>query len=566
MLLNFFLLVAGTWAYAETRQKTEVPVIAAEEEDNEDSYEAESNYLKVLALEAEGKNAEAIELLHLMGDELPSSVLVRRASLYLKSGKKSEALTDLKEAVAGDVKNIRAYLMLGAIYGDMHDYDSSRKSYDLALKLDPKHEEALVLRAQVFIEQGKPLLAIQSLRAALKGNHQSPILYFYLGRAYEAAEKPYEAQGAYKMAYELKPAFTQAAFALAELLEEKDSDRAQVLYKTLYDESLDEASAEKLINIYVKKKQYAAALPILNVLIEKDHENLNLKIKLGLLQIETHAYDQAIITFQSILSSSPQADRARLYLATVYEKLKSFDQSIEELKKIHDDTEIWQEALLHAAYLLHEQKKLQEAEALLSEARRKDPKSGRIAIFLAAILDEQSKRQEAVAVLEGALVHDADSTQLHASIANLFDRAGQFDKSLQHMERVIKLDPQNVEALNYVGYTLAQKGIRLIEAEKFLKRAMSLQPQNPFIQDSLGWLYHVQGKTKQALVFLEKAAKKEPREPTILEHLADAYVQAHGIKKARLTYMRVLEYLKEEAKRNAVQEKLDALDGVKRRS
>jgi tetratricopeptide (TPR) repeat protein len=109
------------------------------------------------------------------------------------------------------------------------------------------------------------------------------------------------------------------------------------------------------------------------------------------------------------------------------------------------------------------------------------------------------------------------------------------------MKTVIDLDPKNANALNYLGYTYADLGIRLDEAEELVREALKYKPDDGYITDSLGWVYYQRGDYETALVHLLRAAELAPDDPVILEHVGDAYRKLDEPEKALEYYRRSLE-------------------------
>ena len=95
---------------------------------------------------------------------------------------------------------------------------------------------------------------------------------------------------------------------------------------------------------------------------------------------------------------------------------------------------------------------------------------------------------------------------------------------MQIMEDVLKIEPDYPNALNFVGYSWAEKGIKLDEAEIMIKKALSKKPDDGAIIDSLGWVYYKKGNYQLALTELLKANQLVPDDPTIAEHIGDTYV------------------------------------------
>ena len=108
------------------------------------------------------------------------------------------------------------------------------------------------------------------------------------------------------------------------------------------------------------------------------------------------------------------------------------------------------------------------------------------------------------------------------------------------MRKILDINPNHAEALNYIGYTYAEQGIKLDEAMSLIKKAMKLEPKSGYIVDSLGWVYFQKGVYDKALSYLEKAAELIPNDPTITEHLGDVYLMKKEYKTAFELYKKAL--------------------------
>ena len=131
------------------------------------------------------------------------------------------------------------------------------------------------------------------------------------------------------------------------------------------------------------------------------------------------------------------------------------------------------------------------------------------------------------------------------------------------MRLVLKINPDHPQALNYIGYTYAEKGINLDEAEALIKRALELKPDDGYITDSLGWVYFKKGEIEKAVIELEKAHLLAPEDPVIAEHLGDAYASRNLIDKAIIMYERAM---KLDPKKTELKEKIKKLRKEKKRS
>lgn len=178
---------------------------------------------------------------------------------------------------------------------------------------------------------------------------------------------------------------------------------------------------------------------------------------------------------------------------------------------------------------------------MLQSALTMMPKRIELYLALSSLYEQEANLAGGKKILEEGLEMDPDHAELHFRLGALLDKMGQKKQSIQQLKTAIKKDPFHVQALNYLGYTYAEKGINLDEAEDLIRRALKFRPNDGFILDSLGWVYFKKKKYDEALIELEKAWKLAPNDPVIGEHLADTYAKKILWDKALKTYRRVLE-------------------------
>ena len=109
------------------------------------------------------------------------------------------------------------------------------------------------------------------------------------------------------------------------------------------------------------------------------------------------------------------------------------------------------------------------------------------------------------------------------------------------MQDVLQINKNNAEALNFIGYSWADRGMNLDESEKLIKKALKLKPEDGYITDSLGWVYFKKGRIDKAISILEKAVLLAPKDSTIAEHLGDAYLKNNEYEHARQLFEKALE-------------------------
>jgi Tfp pilus assembly protein PilF len=123
----------------------------------------------------------------------------------------------------------------------------------------------------------------------------------------------------------------------------------------------------------------------------------------------------------------------------------------------------------------------------------------------------------------------------------VYDKAKKKEASMEAMRKVIALDPKHANALNYLGYTYADLGQNLDEAERLIKEALKYKPNDGYITDSLGWVYYKKGQFQKALIYLKKAVELVPDDPIMLEHVGDVYLKLDDKANALKFYQKSLQ-------------------------
>jgi tetratricopeptide (TPR) repeat protein len=523
---------------------------------------AEYHFSLAQAYASDGNPDRAIEeyKLTLLFDPNSALVQTRLATEFVKKGMLSAAMDMCKEAIKLDPKYLDAHLILAGLYSTSHETQAAVAEYDTVLKYDPKHEEAIVYKSQTLVEDGQIENGAAVLRYFVKKNPDSALALYYLGRAEQQLDHFKEAVSAFQSAMEQKPGFSQAGLALGYLYEDKQMNAQAVkVYREIFDESQDPAAASRLSTIYLKEEKYRQAIPFLEVVQAADPDDMNVQVKLGLVHMELKQYDKAIQTFRKILEKNPDSDRIHYYLGSLYEEASRPEDAIAELKAIRPESRLYADAALHAAYLLKQANRAPAAKEYIKTVIEKGQKTPSLYLFAASLEEEAKNFPGAIQLLKKGVAEFPEDEKIRYFLGSLYDRQGDVDQGLMQMEAILKINPENVDALNYIGYTWTQRGVRLNDAEKYLKRAIRLRPENGYIQDSWGWYLFTCGRVQEAVKELEKAARLKPNESTILEHLGDAYRKSNLPAKALVQYADAVKYAEDEESKKKIMIKVENL-------
>ena len=147
--------------------------------------------------------------------------------------------------------------------------------------------------------------------------------------------------------------------------------------------------------------------------------------------------------------------------------------------KIPKDDSSYTDAKIHLAYIYERQGKVEKTIDVLKEAIKYKENNTELLRLLASIYREAKRHPEAIEVIKTAIEKNPDEAELYFTIGVLYDDVKMDNEVDTAMRKVIELDPEHTNALNYLGYSYAEKGIKLDEAEEFVKRALKSKAGQP---------------------------------------------------------------------------------------
>ncbi|MCZ2498019.1 tetratricopeptide repeat protein [Xylophilus sp. Kf1] len=233
--------------------------------------------------------------------------------------------------------------------------------------------------------------------------------------------------------------------------------------------------------------------------------------------------EQSIKTFLELLPAAPAnanpavvaavargRDQAFLVMAQVAEKRGDTAGANAWLARVSSPQAL-ATAQLRRASLLAGQGKMAEARALLRGLPERDPVDARVKLMAEVqLLRDNQQAQEAYRLLADAHAKAPDDIDLTYDLAMTAEKLGRNEEMERLLREVIARKPDFQHAYNALGYSLADRGVRLPEAKDLIQKALSFAPDDPFIRDSLGWVEFRMGRNDEALRILEAAYKTRP--------------------------------------------------------
>jgi tetratricopeptide (TPR) repeat protein len=374
------------------------------------------------------------------------------------------------------------------------------------------------------------------------------VAHFYLGEAHFLSGNYKDAEQAFQTTIQLEPDLIEPRFRLVDILQDPenpadDPDPDQLL--AMFEDILaiepenDRALLETAL-LYHKTGQPELAQQQLMDLGNQARHDTRLLMTAVDLYLSQKRYADAVTVFSGMLPADPDNDNFNFFLGLAYESSDNPKQAIEHYLKVSPAHPQYKKTLLTIAFLYQEIGETDQAIIFLEHHHRQTPEDIDILTYLAAFYEEDSQLEKAIALLSKGLEKSPENTTVLFRLGTVQDKAGLKDASIATMKEVIRLDPEDASALNYLGYTYADLGIHLDQAEILIRKALDIKPDDGYIMDSMGWVYYRQGRYDKAVDYLERAAELTDHEAIIATHLADAYVKTGQIRKALQAYHKAL--------------------------
>ena len=427
----------------------------------------------------------------------------------------AEALADQGQAARG-VALMRAYLK------------KHPKSLDARLEL-----ALLLVKDKQFTEAGELLDAIPE-------QQRTPLVDYYHARALLGMDRPDAAVPYLQKAVKKAPDFVEALAELAFVYEQRGNlPAARAAYEKLL--KLDFSPQDvllRLIHISLRLNQPERALKYMR----QGPDTPPFRLTVASMLMDSRHYLQAERLLKQLAAQGNAPDEVYLLLADLtYAQRRELDVALAWLDHIPAKSKAAGRATLLRAQLQAEAGQNEAALATV-RARRKTADAPELCDAEIRLLARLKRMPEALLAAKTGAALWPDQAELAFLLGSVLDESGDKKAAMEIMEKVIALQPDNFQALNYVGYTLAEQGRDLDRALQLLGRADELSPNQSYIIDSLAWALFKSGRLEEALTQIRRAVKLGERiDPSIWEHYGDIAARLGLKDEARTAYSKALE-------------------------
>ena len=474
----------------------------------------------------------------------PNSPLmeIELATLYQRQGNIKEALAHAEIALRLDPKQQEAYFLLAGLHVGLNQLAEATREYEGVLRLDPENREARLFLATLYAQQRQYPKAIRSIQELLRLDPKLVVGYYYLGRIYLEIDHLADAKREFLRVLTLEPGFVPALFDLGATLErEHQYSRALTMYRrVLRAQPRNTRAWASIGRLYLVMNRYGDAQKAFRKIKELERNDPGANFNIALICLEQKLPDDAIRLFRPLLDVPRYRERARYFIAMALEEKGDLQSACREYQLVDRNSPHFLQARLRMAYLNFQMGQKEQARQIINDLMTLAPDREEVYLTSSFFYEEQNEWHRAIDTLKAGLVKVDKSPEIHFRLAVLYEKEHQRQDSIEQIKRVLELDPYNPDAQNFLGYTYAESGINLDEAERLIRQALQAKPNSAHIIDSLGWVFYKKGQYDKAVTELERAHRLMPQDGTVAEHLGDAYNRAKRYRDALRIYRRAL--------------------------
>lgn len=600
------MAVSGAWAappkppkrpIVDQQAMREAMSAAQADEPTFGSAASYAHYLQARMAHHAGDHRRALDELRLAlaSDDGNPFLMTELAEELARLGDLDRAERELRRVIEQSPDYQPGQLLMGRVLYESDRHTRAKVHLQRAIKLRPRDTDAYLVLSQLWLDQGnadEAVRVVEELGAALPGE---PMGYRRLGlaltergdferaermlrkaadrdpgdfetwvalaRVFDSTRRPEEADAAFGKALEVDPESQEVLLAAGRLaLREGKVARARGYFDQLLSLAKDPELSVKVAFSYLATRQLGEAADVLDGARKAGFGEPRISFYSGIVHEKLNRWRKAAEAFSEVPRSAGELfHEARMHQASALSRAGSHKQALDLTRAGIEERPDYVPLYSTRARALERAGMLREAEGFLTRSLNERPEP---AIFdaLAALYQRQGRLADAITLLSRALAKRPRDETLLYTLGAAYERSGDVRRSLEKMRAVLDVNPENALALNFIGYTLADRGMDLEEAERMVNRALQLRPDSGAILDSLGWLYYRRGEFAKAVETLEKATELAPEEVVIIEHLGDAYTRVAKRDKAADAYRRALDALRQGSDANDAKSRRPALE------
>jgi tetratricopeptide (TPR) repeat protein len=353
---------------------------------------------------------------------------------------------------------------------------------------------------------------LRVVRQLASKHPQLPQAHFAVAQASAAAGDEAAAVAAVRRAAALRPDWELAALLEAQIVQRRSpAAAAKVLADFVAKNPNSREARLNYARVLVLDKRLPEARKQFEAVLAANPGNTEVIYAVGLLAFQLKDYPVAEENMKRLLALGYRdANGVRYLLGQIAEEQKQWPQAVQWYERISDGEQALP-ARMRTANAIAKQGKLEEARAFLKRVAADNPdEETQLTVAEAQLLRDANRNQDALQLLGEALQKEPDQPELLYDYALTAEKLERYDVLESNLRKLIQVRPDHAHAYNALGYSFAERNMRLPEARKLIERALELAPDDYFIIDSLGWVLYREGDLKGAAEQLRRAYGGRP--------------------------------------------------------
>jgi tetratricopeptide (TPR) repeat protein len=467
---------------------------------------------------------------------------IKLAEFKANSGSIEEARTLLKEMIEKTPDYLPAWRSLAQMAFAEKKYDEALALLENVFGRDLSNLEARLLQAQIWLVKGDTKKAIEGLDRLAKTYQSVPLVLYHLARAQLQDANPSQATLTLKQALEANPEYTEAILLLAEVnLRRADGEAVVAAMETLLKRRPNLLKAQLLLaEGYRSLGRLDAAADVFRRQIQSFPEDATAHFTLGMILRAKGDVATARTAFAKAQDLRPDDLAATFQLVELDLRLNDFDAAHgrvrDQIKKMPSSAGAYfLEGKIFAA-----ERDWKSAETALLKALELDVNALSAYEVLVSTYIAGNNLPQAIKSLEDLLVRKPGDERALMTAAFIYEKEKNFSKAREMYEKLLTANPEFVPALNNLAVLYAERFNLPDKAYEIARKARVLQPANPVIADTLGWVLYKRADYQQALALFVECAGKLPENAEVQFHLGMAYYMAGQTEDARVALQRAV--------------------------
>ncbi len=447
------------------------------------------------------------------------AAMAARAALALGDSDAGQRAVDLWRELAPEsvkARQVAAYVQIEA-----DDRDGILTALRELIDLTPPVKQPYMQVAQLLARVDAPGQRLALMRELVADAGANADAQFALATLAAAADQVDLARSAAEKAIDLRPDWNDPRMFIVQLLlaDDRRGDAEQALDAYIVEQPRNRELRLLRAQLYIDGEAYGPAIALYDELIAEQPDAQKLLFTAAVLAVEIDALDKARAYLDRLSALDARNDDVAFLFGQLEEQAGNTDAALDWYAKVDGPNAT--DAAVRIARLHAAAGDLSRAQELMQQLRDQMPDDA-VTLFLieGEMLRQNDAETQAMAVYDQAIARLPDNADLRYARAMVAVGLGRIDLLESDLRHILEQEPEHADALNALGYTLADRTDRLEEAHDLIEKAYALKPDEPAIQDSMGWVLFRMGDAAAAVPYLE-AALEQTSDPEIAAHLGE---------------------------------------------